>query len=238
MLHKPRPTDSPVRRGLKRAGGGGANGVGGDPIQRAHRTEIESRVSMEAASFLQRAAAAAAKAALEVPVFRPTMEEFRDFAAYVTQLEARGAHEIGMARIVPPAEWTPRRDNYSNVDMMIHDPIVQHVSGRNGVYTQLNIVHRGMNLLKFRELALSPERQAPKHVDVDDLERRYWKNVTFVTPLYGADMPGSLFDDDQTVWNLHRLPSLLDVRASAAPVAAWHVADVHGAPPDPQAGEH
>lgn len=38
----------------------------------------------------------------------------------------------------------------------------------------------------------------PRHQDFDDLERKYWKNLTFVSPIYGADISGSLYDDVST----------------------------------------
>lgn len=34
----------------------------------------------------------------------------------------------------------------------------------------------------------------PRHQDFEDLERKYWKNLTFVSPIYGADISGSLYD--------------------------------------------
>jgi len=43
-----------------------------------------------------------------------------------------------------------------------------------------------------------------------DLERKYWKNVAFNPPIYGADISGTLFDDDQDIWNLNRLGTILD----------------------------
>jgi hypothetical protein len=42
-----------------------------------------------------------------------------------------------------------------------------------------------------------------------ELERIYWKTLTFNNPLYGADMPGSLFDDRTEEWNVARLDNLL-----------------------------
>lgn len=45
---------------------------------------------------------------------------------------------------------------------------------------------------------------------IDDLERKYWKNVSFNPPIYGADITGTLFDVDQDVWNLNRLGTILD----------------------------
>lgn len=40
-----------------------------------------------------------------------------------------------------------------------------------------------------------PRYCTPRHQDFDDLERKYWKNLTFVSPIYGADISGSLYDD-------------------------------------------
>lgn len=42
---------------------------------------------------------------------------------------------------------------------------------------------------------LLPRYCTPRHQDFDDLERKYWKNLTFVSPIYGADISGSLYDD-------------------------------------------
>lgn len=44
-----------------------------------------------------------------------------------------------------------------------------------------------------------------------ELEVLYWKSLMYSNPLYGADMPGSLFDDSTTSWNVAALPNLLDV---------------------------
>ncbi|KAH8820432.1 hypothetical protein F5884DRAFT_849695 [Xylogone sp. PMI_703] len=79
----------------------------------------------------------------------------------------------------------------------------------------------------------SPER-------CEELERVYWKTLTYAPPLYGADMPGSLFDDRTTEWNLGRLENILDVMGAQIPgvntaylylgmwkaTFAWHLEDV------------
>ncbi|KAG8690091.1 hypothetical protein FRC09_012145, partial [Ceratobasidium sp. 395] len=42
------------------------------------------------------------------------------------------------------------------------------------------------------------------------LERHYWRNCGLgKDPMYGADMQGSLFDEDMTTWNVSCLPSVL-----------------------------
>ena len=50
----------------------------------------------------------------------------------------------------------------------------------------------------------------PKVKDLEELERKYWKNVTFNQPLYGADIPGSLTDENVEEWNINHLNTILD----------------------------
>ncbi|KAL5342349.1 hypothetical protein BJX70DRAFT_410445 [Aspergillus crustosus] len=74
----------------------------------------------------------------------------------------------------------------------------------------------------------------------EELETSYWKSLMFNNPMYGADMPGSLFDDNITSWNVAKLPNLLDVIGQKVPgvntaylylgmwkaTFAWHLEDV------------
>lgn len=39
-----------------------------------------------------------------IPVFKPTMEEFADFEAYLTRVEPWGMRS-GIVKIVPPKQW-------------------------------------------------------------------------------------------------------------------------------------
>lgn len=79
----------------------------------------------------------------------------------------------------------------------------------------------------------TPERCA-------ELETHYWKSLAFNQPMYAADMPGSLFDDSTTSWNVANLENLLDVLGVKIPgvntaylymgmwkaTFAWHLEDV------------
>ncbi|KAI9816336.1 MAG: hypothetical protein M1832_005093 [Thelocarpon impressellum] len=74
----------------------------------------------------------------------------------------------------------------------------------------------------------------------EELERSYWKSITYNSPMYGADMPGSLFDDSTKDWNVAKLENLLDVLGQKIPgvntaylylgmwksTFAWHLEDV------------
>ena len=147
----------------------------------------------------------------QVPVFRPTMAEFRDFSKYIEYIESQGAHKIGLARIVPPKEWIPRRSGYQDLySFRIKTPIVQQIEGREGVYTQYNIQHKSMTVGEFETLANSKKYAPPPHSNYEELERKYWKNLTFIPAYYGADVSGSVTDQDQPYWNIANLGTILD----------------------------
>lgn len=82
----------------------------------------------------------------------------------------------------------------------------------HGLYQQINIQQRRqMTLRQFMEKANSELHQTPKHFDYDDLERKYWKNITYISPLYAADVKGTLSDEDLDVWNIGRLDTILNL---------------------------
>lgn len=66
-----------------------------------------------------------------IMTFRPSYEEFVNFADYIEYMESRGAHKAGLAKIIPPVEWKPRRSGYDieNINMTIPAPISQVVTG-------------------------------------------------------------------------------------------------------------
>lgn len=146
----------------------------------------------------------------KIMTFKPTYEEFKDFQKYILYMESQGAHKAGIAKITAPKEWCARRQGYGNLELVIPAPIEQVVTGQQGLYTQINVQKKPMSVKDFEALANSDKYRTPKHGDYDELERKYWKNITFVSPIYGADVSGSLTDDDQDNWNIQRLGSILD----------------------------
>ncbi|XP_056613934.1 lysine-specific demethylase 4B isoform X1 [Triplophysa dalaica] len=147
----------------------------------------------------------------KIMTFRPTMEEFQDFGKYIAYMETQGAHRAGLAKVIPPKEWKPRRSYETIEEMVIPAPIMQVVTGQSGLFTQYNIQKKSMTVGEYRKLAYSKKYCTPQHKDFDDLERKYWKNLTFVSPIYGADISGSLYDPDITEWNIAHLNTLLDM---------------------------
>uniref|UniRef100_A0A1A7XEP2 [histone H3]-trimethyl-L-lysine(9) demethylase n=1 Tax=Iconisemion striatum TaxID=60296 RepID=A0A1A7XEP2_9TELE len=145
-----------------------------------------------------------------IMTFYPTVDEFKNFSRYIAFIESKGAHKAGLAKIVPPKEWKPR-GSYDDIDdLVIPAPIQQVVTGQSGLFTQYNIQKRSMTVREFRRIANSDKFCSPHYDDFEELERKYWKNVTFNPPIYGADVNGSLYDTDVKEWNICHLGTILD----------------------------
>ncbi|EHA57186.1 hypothetical protein MGG_09186 [Pyricularia oryzae 70-15] len=98
-----------------------------------------------------------------VPVFRPTMEQFRDFKLFMEKVNPYGM-KSGIIKIVPPQEW---RDSLPPIDdlvktIRVREPIKQDIMGSNGTYRQVNVLHqRSYNLPQWRQLCDQSEHQPP-----------------------------------------------------------------------------
>ncbi|XP_051990242.1 lysine-specific demethylase 4A-like [Xyrauchen texanus] len=145
-----------------------------------------------------------------IMTFYPTVEEFMNFNRYIAYMESKGAHKAGLAKIIPPKNWKPRC-TYDDIDnLLIPAPIQQVVTGQSGLFTQYNIQKKAMTVKEFRKTANSDKFCSPRYDDFEELERKYWKNVTFNPPIYGADVNGTLYDPDIKEWNVGHLNTILD----------------------------
>lgn len=121
-------------------------------------------------------------------------------------------YPLTFKQVIPPPEYVPRKSGYEIDDLNVNipAPIEQIVSGKQGIYQQINVQKRPMTVRQFQELTQSERYRTPKHYDYDDLERKYWKNVTYISPIYGADVSGTLTDTDVSSWNIQKLGTILD----------------------------
>ncbi|KAJ8411110.1 hypothetical protein AAFF_G00181450 [Aldrovandia affinis] len=101
----------------------------------------------------------------KIMTFRPTMEEFRDFNQYLVHMESQGAHRAGLAKVIPPSGWRPRR-SYDDIDeLVIQAPIQQMVAGQSGLFTQYNIQKKPLRVQEFRKLANSNQYCTPRYLN-------------------------------------------------------------------------
>jgi len=184
----------------------------------------------------------------EPMTFYPTMEELTSFDTYVAYMESQGAHKAGIARIVPPKNWTPRKAGYdpSEVEIVIENPVQQNIAVTKvpGAFT--TIADRSIppfTLPEYLRLATSPKYLTPSHSSYEELEQLYWQqnlDDSLPSPIYGADVQATLTDPDQTVFNMPKLPSILTGMAEQIPgvnlpylyvgmwkaTFSWHVEDM------------
>ncbi|KAB5586232.1 hypothetical protein GE09DRAFT_57852 [Coniochaeta sp. 2T2.1] len=98
-----------------------------------------------------------------VPVFKPTMHQFKDFKRFMEKIDSYGM-KSGIVKIIPPSEW---KDSLPPLDDLIktirvREPIKQDIMGSNGTYRQVNILHqRSYNIPQWRQLCDQSEHQPP-----------------------------------------------------------------------------
>jgi len=76
-----------------------------------------------------------------IPVFTPSMEEFKEFEVYMEKIAAWG-HRSGIVKVIPPAEWTstlPSIPTQTLSSVRIKNPIQQNMLGRSGLFRQSTI---------------------------------------------------------------------------------------------------
>lgn len=118
--------------------------------------------------------------------------------------------------MIPPPEYKPRKHGYdlANLNVIIDKPICQAVAKVPGstdkIYQQVNVPLQSMTVQEFCAKANSKEYATPAHVTHKDLEQQYWKNITSHAGIYGADVSGSITDEDVESWNVSKLNSILD----------------------------
>jgi len=144
---------------------------------------------------------------IEVPTFRPTTEEFADFAGYIESIEKQFSN-LALIKVIPPKGWRARKSSYDSTNFVIPHPIQQYTTGSKGAYQMVHIEKKSMNVRDFEAYSEEENVKVEKD-DFNTLERKFWKSLTFNPPLYGADFLGSLFDDDVDIWNLTKLDTLL-----------------------------
>ncbi|UNI24603.1 hypothetical protein JDV02_010337 [Purpureocillium takamizusanense] len=98
-----------------------------------------------------------------VPVFRPTMDQFKDFQRFMKKVDSYGM-KSGIIKIIPPQEWKDTQPPLDDLvkHVRVREPIKQDIMGSNGTYRQVNILHgRSYNVPQWRQLCEQSEHQPP-----------------------------------------------------------------------------
>ncbi|KAL6816769.1 hypothetical protein V8C40DRAFT_253674 [Trichoderma camerunense] len=98
-----------------------------------------------------------------VPVFKPTMDQFKDFKRFMTKVDSYGM-KSGIIKVIPPDEWRDAQPPLDDLvkQVRVREPIKQDIMGSNGTYRQVNILHgRSYNIPQWRQLCEQSEHQPP-----------------------------------------------------------------------------
>ncbi|PLW51009.1 hypothetical protein PCANC_08148 [Puccinia coronata f. sp. avenae] len=108
-----------------------------------------------------------------VPVFEPSMEQFRDFYSYINQIDRWGMRS-GIVKIIPPKEWSEQLPHLGQESLRtdgegqmlrnakIKSPISQVIQGSRGLFRVMNVAKRKTyNALEWYDLANSKEHCPP-----------------------------------------------------------------------------
>lgn len=165
------------------------------------------------------------------PVFYPTEEQFSNFKLYIHQIKDE-CKNIGICKIVPPTGWFKRSYDLKDLDeqiKVIETPIKQILSGRAGIYEADLLEMKPMSVSEISVYAASNccPKEGDDENDFTNRERKFWKSIGNTSdwdyPIYGADVPGTLFDSESLLdnelaesWNVNNLDdgvlSLLEQR--------------------------
>lgn len=118
---------------------------------------------------------------------RPSKGEYFLNFHYLQSKSGQQWNIFAIKQIIPPAEWVPRKSGYNldDINVKIKSPILQFVTGKQGFYQQFNVQKKPMTVKEFYHKACSERYATPKYFDYEDLERKFWKNVTYIQPIYG-----------------------------------------------------
>jgi len=77
-----------------------------------------------------------------------------------------------------------------------------------GFYELVLIQKKSMKLLDYKKKAEKFDVEL-EHSNVEKIEEKFWRSLSFNPPIYGADVKGSLFDE-KVPWNLKELSTILN----------------------------
>ncbi|ORY96379.1 JmjC domain, hydroxylase-domain-containing protein [Syncephalastrum racemosum] len=100
----------------------------------------------------------------QIPVFRPSMEQFEDFMSFMESIDDYGRRS-GIVKVIPPEEWKQSLPSVRSAleHVRVRNPIVQHIYGSKGTYAQTNVEkRRPYTLSQWHELCHQEPHRPPK----------------------------------------------------------------------------
>ena len=156
-------------------------------------------------------------------VFRPSATHFnKGLDKYIQRMESKDSARYGIAKVIPPKSWVANLGNYEDPlenETRKFIPIkqtVQLADSHDSIYRVTSSEHPlgEMTGCIFKEenekCVKNWKREDPLALDYRQFTREFWHGITRREPLYGVDVPGTLFPPHVETWNLSRLGTMLD----------------------------
>ena len=151
------------------------------------------------------------------PIFHPTLDQLADWEGFVTTMEEAGAHRIGIAKLIMPEGWQPRKGGYnlSNLNLKVDKLLTQKFipTKVQGAFaheaSSLCKRPNKMTVEKYLAMASSPQHRPPDG-NFRQLDQLYWdghSDPNRSPPMYGADIRATLTDPQLEVFNLDKINS-------------------------------
>ncbi|KAF8313558.1 JmjC domain, hydroxylase-domain-containing protein [Cantharellus anzutake] len=170
-----------------------------------------------------------------IPVFRPSMEEFQDFEAYMEMVQVWGARS-GIVKIIPPREWAQSLP--STVPLLpsikVKNPIEQRMEGGGGLFRQCNVEKRKtFTIMEFAQMCWREDLRSPSPSQTARSARSSYRcNGTSGESDSEHNASSVIPFDWATVANSHNLSSEeLNFYSTFDPHSAW-------LPPDTQTSDY
>jgi len=111
---------------------------------------------------------------------------------------------FGIAKIVPPPSFKP--PSAESVEMSIPNAVTQSISGGAGKFliTSSEIAAQSARLF----MMVSDQYQRPETTR-STVEQMFWRSIKGTPSVYGADIPGTIFQDYDHPWNVNLMTECL-----------------------------
>lgn len=135
-----------------------------------------------------------------------------NFVEFVEKIEySSDVKKIGLAKIIPPQEyWNPSDIDFENLDYDIVNPLNQKFKriSQGAFEIKGKRWRRDTTLREYRKLTTAVEPANPENKNDD---RYYWDHLDGSEVTYGADVAGSFFNWDWSIWNLRDMKTPLQM---------------------------
>lgn len=78
-----------------------------------------------------------------------------------------------------------------------------------GFYKQGLVTDKKVSAYKYKTWATNKVNMSPNYADFSELDQHYWNQLDKSVVLYGSDVHATFFDESCKIWNLNKLPNIL-----------------------------